>query len=103
MHSFSVFKNEPDIRAFTAGQQICSEGDAGDALMFAVLEGEVDIVRDDRLLETIQPMGVFGELALRDQLPRAPRRSRRRTAGSQQSATAGWCGWSRRTPVWRWT
>jgi hypothetical protein len=33
MHSFSVFKNEPDIRAFTAGQQICSEGDPGDALM----------------------------------------------------------------------
>ncbi len=70
MRTFNVFNNEPDIRTVTAGQVIFTEGQAGD-FMYAVLEGEVEITRQGRMLETISAGGVFGEMALLDQQPRA--------------------------------
>ncbi len=69
--TFSIFNNEPDVRTFSAGQVIFGEGQAGDGLMYAVLEGEVEIVRQERVLDTVKPGGVFGEMALLDQLPRS--------------------------------
>jgi len=71
MPNFTLFKNEPDIRMFSAGQQIFGEGQADDDLMYEVLEGEVDIVRQQRVLETIPPGGVFGEMALLNDQPRS--------------------------------
>ena len=71
MTAFTLFKNEPDVRIFSAGQSIFAEGQPDDDLMYAVLEGEVDIVRQQRVLETILPGGVFGEMALLDNQPRS--------------------------------
>ena len=70
MITFSVFNNEPDVRPIASGQVIFEQGQAGD-LMYAVLEGEVEIKRDGRILETVPPGGVFGEMALVDQKPRS--------------------------------
>ena len=70
MQTFTVFNNEPDVRPFKAGQVIFEEGQSGD-LMFAVIEGEVEINRQNRVLETIPAGGVFGEMALVDHKPRA--------------------------------
>jgi CRP-like cAMP-binding protein len=70
MTAFSVFNNEPDIRTVAAGQTIFSEGEAGD-FMYAVLEGEVEIVRQGKPLSTVAAGGLFGEMALIDQQPRA--------------------------------
>jgi|SRR5579859_5062465 len=70
MVSFTVFNNEPDVRPFTAGQVIFEEGQPGD-LMYAVLEGEVEIKRQNRILETVTAGGVFGEMGLVDQKPRS--------------------------------
>ena len=71
MHTFTIFNHEPDVRAFKVGQSIFVEGDASQDLMFAVLDGEVDIVRRQNVVATITPGGVFGEMALLDQLPRS--------------------------------
>jgi CRP/FNR family transcriptional regulator, cyclic AMP receptor protein len=71
MPTFTLFRNEPDVRTFSAGLFIFAEGQPDDDLMYAVLDGEVDIVRQQRVLETILPCGVFGEMALLDNQPRS--------------------------------
>jgi CRP/FNR family transcriptional regulator, cyclic AMP receptor protein len=40
-------------------------GDTGD-LMYVVLKGEVDIVINDKIVETVRHGGMFGEMALID-------------------------------------
>lgn len=64
LSSFKLLRNEKDVRTFAAGETIFSKGDPGD-VMYAVIEGEVDIVAPpDRLLETVPSGGIFGEMAL---------------------------------------
>ena len=70
MPPFAYFANERDVRVFKAGDVIFAEGDPGDH-MFAVLEGEVEIRRGDRLLERLTVGGIFGELALIDRTARS--------------------------------
>lgn len=70
MRTFDVFMNEPDVRSFARGEKIFSDGDTGD-FMYAVLEGEVEIRKSGRTIETIPVGGVFGELSLIDKLPRS--------------------------------
>lgn len=62
--------NESNLREFEPGQPIFKVGDLGDE-MFVVQEGEVDILADGRLIETVRPEGFFGELALIDHAPRS--------------------------------
>lgn len=69
MVSTGVFKEEKNVHAFQPGEKIFSEGDSGD-YMYAVLEGEVEIRKGDRILETIPAGGVFGEMGLIEKLPR---------------------------------
>src|SRR5262245_16530878 len=71
MPTFPIFSNEPDIRSIPVGQAIFAEGDPDNDLMYAVLEGTVEIIRQQQVLETIAPGGVFGEMALLDQQPRS--------------------------------
>ena len=71
MPTFTLFNNESDIRTFLAGQSIFAEGQPGDGAMYALLEGEVDIIRQERVLETIMSGNVFGEMALLDNQPRS--------------------------------
>jgi CRP-like cAMP-binding protein len=52
------------------GQVIFSAGDAGRE-MFIVRTGGVDLRIGDTLLETVEPGGIFGELALVDPAPRS--------------------------------
>ena len=70
MASIDLFRNEPDIRTYAAGQLIFSEGEPGD-FMFAVIEGKVKIEKQGKLLRTIAPGEVFGEMALIDGQPRS--------------------------------
>jgi len=71
MPEFRIFNNEPDVRAYPAGQVIFSEGQPSEGLMFAVLEGEVDIKKGGRFLATNLPGGLFGEMGLLDHAPRS--------------------------------
>src|SRR6266478_5685259 len=70
MSNIDLFRNEPDIRSYAAGQLIFSEGEPGE-FMFAVIEGEVKIEKQGRLLRTIEAGEVFGEMALIDGQPRS--------------------------------
>ncbi len=59
-----------DQRAFAAGQLIFSAGDPGD-VMYVVKEGAVDVLVHGRVVETIEPGGILGEMALIDREPRS--------------------------------
>lgn len=66
MNSIKLFENAEDAKPYSAGQIIFSVGGEGD-VMYAVSEGEVDILSiDGKYIETIGPGGIFGEMALID-------------------------------------
>lgn len=70
MSVFDLLKRERDVRSFPACEVIFAEGQLGDC-MFVVLEGEVEIRKGTRILETVGAAGVFGEMALIDHEPRS--------------------------------
>lgn len=59
-----------EYQPFHPGQTIFREGETGDR-MYIVAEGQVELVMDGRLLETVEPGGILGELALIDDQPRS--------------------------------
>jgi CRP/FNR family cyclic AMP-dependent transcriptional regulator len=61
----NLFRNASDFKSFPAGTVIFKQGDPGD-YMYVVKEGTVNITLGDRLLETVEAGGVFGEMALID-------------------------------------
>jgi len=64
-----LFEHASDARPVAAGTTIFSAGDERDH-MYAVLEGQVDIVVNGRVVETVESGGIFGEMALIDKEPR---------------------------------
>ena len=65
-----VFDSATDFESFSAGQAIFSQGDVGNK-MYAVKEGEVDIVFEGKVVETVGEGGIFGEMAIIDEAPRS--------------------------------
>ena len=55
---------------FKLGDVVFAEGDKGDK-MYVIRSGEVEILRDGHVVETLAPGGIFGEMALIDGSPRA--------------------------------
>jgi CRP/FNR family transcriptional regulator, cyclic AMP receptor protein len=70
MAEIRMFESARDKIVVPAGERVFSRGDRGDA-MYAVLEGAVDIVLGDAVVETVGPGGIIGELALVDESPRS--------------------------------
>jgi CRP/FNR family transcriptional regulator, cyclic AMP receptor protein len=68
--SINYFRNTAETESYTTGQNIFSEGDPCN-VMYAVIEGEVDIVFGERILETVVSGGIFGEMALVSEQPRS--------------------------------
>jgi len=60
-----LFEHASDAKPVAAGTTIFNAGDERD-YMYAVLEGEVDIAVNGRVVETVESGGIFGEMALID-------------------------------------
>ena len=58
-----LFEHASDAKPDAAGTTIFHTGDERD-YMYAVLEGQVDIVVNGRVVETVVSGGIFGEMAL---------------------------------------
>ena len=67
--SIDIFKNSANTVEFSPGEVIFKEGEPGD-VMYAVVDGSVDIVLGGQTIEKVEPGGIFGELALVDDSPR---------------------------------
>lgn len=64
-----LFAGEEHPRSCDAGEVIFRQYDMG-AEMYVVIEGEVELAIDSKVLETLGPGQPFGEMALIDQEPR---------------------------------
>ena len=81
MNLANIFKNARDAKDYPAGTTIFAEGDPRD-VMYVVLEGEVDLQRRGRTLETASTGAIVGEMALIDKdAPRSATVVARPTAG----------------------
>jgi len=58
-----------DLLQIEAGKVVFREGDPGDTV-YVVLDGKVDLRVNGRLVETVGPGGLLGEMALIEQAPR---------------------------------
>jgi len=67
--TISLFNSDPNAEKFSAGQVVFNEGERGDH-MFAVVKGSVDLIINQKVVETVEPGGVFGEMALVEEQPR---------------------------------
>jgi len=68
--TIKYFRNSEDAQTFRAGQIVFTEGDPGN-MMYAVLEGEVDIMVGDQVVGIIPAGSIVGEMALIDHSPRS--------------------------------
>lgn len=64
-----IFSNPVNIRSFVQGASIFNIGDDSGE-MYVVQSGEVDIVLNGQVVETIGPEGFFGEISLIDETTR---------------------------------
>lgn len=70
MDVLEVFKDSPRARSVGAGEALFRHGD--DAVeMYVLLDGKVDISLDGRLIESLAPGSIFGEMAIVDDNPRS--------------------------------
>jgi CRP-like cAMP-binding protein len=65
MITLDLFRNARDFESHPAGHVVFRAGDPGDT-MYVIKEGEVDILINDQVVETVGPGGIIGEMALID-------------------------------------
>ena len=65
-----LFRNSEFFIPYKAGDFIFREGEPGDQ-MYVVLEGEVDVIVHEKVVETVGVDNFLGELALIDARPRS--------------------------------
>ena len=71
MHPLDIFRHDDaHAEAYAAGTTLFKQGDSAD-FMYVVVEGAVEIRIGETLLETVEPGGMIGEMALIEQLPRS--------------------------------
>ncbi len=65
-----LVQHADNVIAYKDGQIIFQAGDPGDC-MYVIRSGEVDIHIHDKVVETVAPGGIFGEMALLDKEARS--------------------------------
>ena len=66
----TLFARDEQIKTYFAGETIFQRDELGKT-MYVVLDGEVNIVLDGKVVETVERGGIFGEMALIDDSPRS--------------------------------
>jgi CRP/FNR family transcriptional regulator, cyclic AMP receptor protein len=69
MNPAELFRHETDALKLAPGDSLFREGDKGEKT-YVVLEGELDVLLGDFVLETVGPGTLIGEMALIDDSPR---------------------------------
>lgn len=65
-----LFRSDKNAVDFSAGDEIIKTGEISQE-MYVLLDGQVDIIAEGKILETVNPGGMFGEMALIDASPRS--------------------------------
>lgn len=65
METIDIFKNAPDAIQLASGDVVSSRGEPAD-VMYAVVEGELEVEVNGRIVATIGPGQIVGEMALID-------------------------------------
>ena len=68
---FAILKNEGEPKSFSAGDVVFTDGDLSNGYMYTVLDGEIELLKQGSVLETVGVGGVFGEMAILDHEPRS--------------------------------
>jgi len=68
--TIDLFRNTADFVSYEPGQVIFEEGQPGD-VMYAIVEGEVEITVKGQSIDRVGPGGIIGEMALVDESPRS--------------------------------
>jgi CRP-like cAMP-binding protein len=89
--------NEAELLRVEAGKIIFREGDPGD-VVYVVLDGRVELHVNGQLVETVEPGGVLGEMALIEQAPRVATATARTACDLQPISEARFMSMIQQTP-----
>jgi CRP-like cAMP-binding protein len=64
-----IFNESEFTHEFIDGHTIFEEGDF-ETIMYLVVKGKVDLISNEKVFETVESGGLFGEMAIIDNLPR---------------------------------
>jgi CRP-like cAMP-binding protein len=64
-----LFKNAQDTLKMAPGDVVFNEGDSGNE-MYGIVEGQIELRTSSRIIATLGPDDVFGEMAVVDSSPR---------------------------------
>ena len=70
MATLHLFRNAPEVVAVEAGKYIFRKGEAA-KVMYLIIEGEVDLLLGETVVETAGQGSFIGEMALIDEGPRS--------------------------------
>lgn len=70
MGTLHLFRNAPEVIRVAAGEYIFRRGESA-KVMYLIIEGEVDLMLGDTVIETAQEGTFIGEMALIDEEPRS--------------------------------
>jgi len=68
--SIEIFRRMTEVKTVPAGEVVIRQ-DADPDVMYGILDGELEIRVGDRVIDTVGPGGIVGELALIDLKPRS--------------------------------
>ena len=70
MHEIHLFDSAANKVGFEAGEALFEQGDRGDQ-MYAIVEGDVELTANGRVIDVIPAGTIVGEMALIDDAPRS--------------------------------